>query len=146
MSCSRILGALSSIVFVTACTTVTSPPGAERASAKVDEHATHHPARAGAEPMRDRMQAMHDKMMNAKTPEERRTLMDDHMKAMQDGMPMMNRMGRMGPGADRGDAGQSRAAHPDMAMRQKMMEDRLDMMQLMLNMMLQRMPESSAVN
>jgi len=41
------------------------------------------------EPMKS-MQVMHDKMMAAKTPEERNALMSDQMKAMQDGMAMMN--------------------------------------------------------
>ncbi|MBH2018787.1 MAG: hypothetical protein I8H91_04345, partial [Burkholderiales bacterium] len=41
------------------------------------------------------MQAMHEKMMNAKTPEERSQLMAEHMKTMQDGMAMMDGM----PGA-----------------------------------------------
>lgn len=39
------------------------------------------------------MQAMHEKMMAAKTPEERQALMDEHMKLMQDGMGMMQQMG-----------------------------------------------------
>ena len=42
------------------------------------------------------MHDMHDKMMAAKTPEERNALMAEHMKVMQEGMSMMN---RMGPGA-----------------------------------------------
>lgn len=32
------------------------------------------------------MQAMHEKMMNAKTPEERQALMNEHMKTMHQGM------------------------------------------------------------
>lgn len=39
------------------------------------------------------MQAMHDKMLAAKTPEERNALMAEQMKLMQDGMTMMGRMG-----------------------------------------------------
>ncbi len=35
------------------------------------------------------MQEMHEKMMNAKTPQERKALMAEHMKAMQGGMEMM---------------------------------------------------------
>ena len=37
------------------------------------------------------MQAMHEKMMAAKTPEERNSLMAEHMKSMQDGMAMMEK-------------------------------------------------------
>jgi hypothetical protein len=38
------------------------------------------------------MREMHDRMMAAKTAEERQALMADHMTAMQDGMAMMKRM------------------------------------------------------
>lgn len=39
------------------------------------------------------MQTMHRRMAEAKTPEERRALMDEHMKAMQGGVRMMCDMG-----------------------------------------------------
>jgi hypothetical protein len=74
------------------------------------------------------MQAMHDKMLAAKTPEERNALMADQMKLMQGGMGMM---GRMGPGAMAGKPG-------DMAARQGMLEQRMDMMQSMMQMMMDR--------
>ncbi len=74
------------------------------------------------------MQGMHDKMMAAKTPEERNALMAEQMKLMQGGMGMM---GGMGPGAMAGKPG-------DMAARQGMMEQRMDMMQSMMQMMMDR--------
>ena len=74
------------------------------------------------------MQAMHDKMLAAKTPEERNMLMVEQMKLMQGGMGMM---GSMGPGAMAGKPG-------DMAARQGMMEQRMDMMQSMMQMMIDR--------
>ncbi len=74
------------------------------------------------------MQAMHDKMMAAKTPEERNALMAEQMKLMQSGMGMM---GRMGPGAMTGKPG-------DVAARQGMMDQRMDMMQSMMQMMMDR--------
>ncbi len=80
------------------------------------------------------MQAMHDKMMAAKTPEERNAMMAEHMKVMQNGMSMM---GRMGPGAMAGKPG-------DMAARQGMMEQRMDMMQSMMQMMMDRMAPAPA--
>lgn len=42
---------------------------------------------------------MREKMMNAKSPQERQALMDEHMKAMHEGMDMMQRMpgGTMAP-------------------------------------------------
>src|SRR5690606_10379821 len=39
------------------------------------------------------MQAMHEKMMAAKNPQERQKLMAEHMKLMQGGISMMKQMG-----------------------------------------------------
>jgi len=51
---------------------------------------------AAMEPRMKAMREMHDKMMNAKTPEERNALMADHIKAMQEGMAAMRDMSGMG--------------------------------------------------
>ncbi|MDZ4145202.1 MAG: hypothetical protein U1D29_11860 [Burkholderiales bacterium] len=75
------------------------------------------------------MREMHDKMLAAKTPEERNALMAEQMKVMQNSM---NMMGGMGPGAMKGKPG-------DMTTRQGMMEKRMDMMQSMMQMMMDRM-------
>jgi hypothetical protein len=94
--------------------------------------------------MQDRMKAMremHDKMMNAKTPAERQALMADHMKAMQDGMEMMKGMGGKG---GMGAMGSGMGMPADPAKRQQMMEARLDMMQMMMDMMMQRLPNPPA--
>ena len=80
------------------------------------------------------MQAMHDKMVAAKTPEERKALMAEQMKLMQSGMGMME---RMGSGATAGQPG-------DMAARQGMMAQRMDMMQSMMQMMVDRMAQAPA--
>lgn len=129
-----------------------------------DEHKDHHPAdstppaTAARKPapgpkvdasnmtMMDKhmkaMQAMHEKMASAKTPEERQALMAEHMKLMQDGMAMMKQMGgssgmgSMAPGKAKG------AAVP--ADRQQMMEKRMDMMESMMQMMMDRMQPPSA--
>jgi len=62
-----------------------------------EEHAAHHsqagPLEAKASQQMKTMQGMHQKMMAAKTPEERQALMAQHMKAMQGGMSMMCEMG-----------------------------------------------------
>jgi hypothetical protein len=72
------------------------------------------------------MQAMHEKMVAAKTPEERAALMKDHMKAMQDGMAMMDRMkGGM-------DMGSAMSISPGTVSR------RMDMMEMMMRMMMDR--------
>jgi hypothetical protein len=72
------------------------------------------------------MRAMHDKMMNAKTPEERSALMADHMKAMQGGMAMMGGM------------------PADMATHHQTMEKRMEMMETMMQMMMDRLPPPAA--
>ena len=93
------------------------------------------------------MQAMRDKMMNAKTPAERQALMDEHMKTMHEGMAMMkgmkgmkgmgNMQGMQGMG---GMSGMKDMPMKDMAKHHQMMEMRMDMMQTMMEMMMQRMP------
>ena len=81
------------------------------------------------------MQAMHDKMMAAKTPEERSALMTAHMKSMQEGMDMMKGMGGMaGP----------KGAATNTTERQTMMEQRMDMMLTMMEMMVDRLPQTPA--
>jgi hypothetical protein len=100
------------------------------------------------------MRAMHEKMMSAKTPEERSKLMADHRKAMQDGMNMMKGMSGMGgPMAGTGAMGAMGAmgagADPkgmpaDMSKHDQMMAKRMDMMQMMMEMMMDRMPPSPA--
>ena len=82
------------------------------------------------------MQAMHEKMMNAKTPEERSKLMAEHMKAMQDGMAMMDGMSGAGMGGMKGMQGMQ----GDMGAHHQMMEKRMEMMQSMMKMMMDRMP------
>nr|WP_051994882.1 hypothetical protein [Burkholderia sp. lig30] len=112
--------------------------GAE--SASDTDHAAHHPANAKtakapkvkkATPVDDQMRAMqemHEKMMSARTPEERAALMDEQMKTMQDGMGMMGMMGMMN----------DQSAKMPMSQRHEMMEKRMDMMQLMMQSMMDR--------
>jgi hypothetical protein len=99
------------------------------------------------------MREMHEKMMAAQTPEERKALMGDHMKAMQDGMSMMGKMGSMGSmsgmsdmkgmggmGADAKKGGMSM----DMMGHHDMMEKRMEMMTSMMQMMMDRLPTAAA--
>ena len=79
------------------------------------------------------MREMHDKMMAAKTTEERNALMAEHMKSMQGGMTLMD---GMPPGGMAGMKG-------DMAARHQMMEKRMEMMQTMMQMMMDRLPPSA---
>jgi hypothetical protein len=79
------------------------------------------------------MREMHEKMMSVKTPEERQALMADHMKAMRDGMAMMNgMMGDRTPG--------KAPIAPDATQKQMdMMRKQMDMMQAMMQMMMDRL-------
>jgi hypothetical protein len=95
------------------------------------------------------MREMRDKMASAKTPAERQALMADHMKAMQEGMQSMKDMsgmaGMAGMGGMGGMAGTGKGAMPaDMAKHRQSMEDRMAMMQTMMEMMMQRMPATEA--
>jgi TolA-binding protein len=80
------------------------------------------------------MDAVHEKMLAAKTPEERNALMSEHTQIMQDGMTMMNGMTARGMGGMKG----------DMAAHHQMMEKRMEMMQTTMRMMMDRLPQSPA--
>ncbi|TAJ19863.1 MAG: hypothetical protein EPO47_02545 [Rugosibacter sp.] len=81
------------------------------------------------------MKEMHEKMMAAKTPEERNALMTEHMKTMQDGMAMMNGMSTGGMKCD-----MKSSMKGGMAEHHQMMEQRMEMMQSMMQMMMDRLP------
>jgi hypothetical protein len=75
------------------------------------------------------MRQMHEKMMAAKTPEERSSLMKSHMALMKDGMAMMGQLrdDKSGPGTG-----------GSMSMSPEMMGRRMDMMEMMMQMMVDR--------
>ena len=89
------------------------------------------------------MRDMHEKMMNAKTPQERSKLMAEHKKTMQDGMDMMGGMSMPCMG-DMKDMKDMPGMTGDMGARQQMMEKRMEMMQTMMKMMMNQMPAESA--
>ncbi len=130
VSLALALAAASTLI---ACTT---PPAMQMGSAPSTGMAT--PERTAAmDGQMKTMRDMHTKMMNAKTPEERQALMGEHMKAMQGGMGMMKGMSGMGS------MGDTKAMPADMAQRHKMMTQHMAMMQMMMDMMSQRMPPDS---
>ncbi len=93
------------------------------------------------------MREMHEKMMAAKTQEERNALMADHAKAMQDGMNMMGSMASMGgmKGMGSTDSGANKGRVPlDMMAHPEMMEKRMEMMTSMMQMMMDRLPDDPA--
>lgn len=145
MSSFTIVLSVSTLAFLTACAIPGGPASSSDTPAAASAHASHHPGTPSATPMpgmQDRMKAMldmHEKMMNAKTPAEREALMAEHMKSMQGGMDMMKRMGCTAPMG--GGPGMSGA---DIAQRQQAMEGCTQMMQMMMEMMGQRMPNAPA--
>lgn len=84
-----------------------------------------------------KMQALHDKMMSATTPEERQKVMGEQRQEMQAGMGMMNHMqdggmmGNMGGGM----MGQ-KSAPADASAQMRMMQKRMDVMQMMMQTMM----------
>ena len=114
-----------------ACNTAPSMPMAMAAKpvAAPPDHLAHFDAQTKA------MQAMHEKMMAAKTPEERNAMMAEHMKSMQDGMKMMEGMAKPGMAGMKGMSGMS----AEMSAHHAMMEKRMAMMQTMMKMMMDRM-------
>jgi len=121
-----IAAALVSAIVLVACNTAPTTPMASAHSMGTPDHMAKMDAHMKT--MRD----MREKMMNAKTPEERNKLMAEHMKTMQDGMAMMGGMQGKAPMA--GDRG----AHHQMT------EKRMEMMQMMMQMMMERMPPAPA--
>lgn len=77
------------------------------------------------------MRAMHEKVMRARTPEERRGLMQEHMKSMRQGMGMMEGMSSV------------RCMDQSEAQCHQMMEKRMEMMQSMMQMMMDHLPEAA---
>jgi hypothetical protein len=85
------------------------------------------PNAANMEMQMQKMRTMHDKMMAAKTPQERQKLMAEQMQSMQDGMAMMQSMDKDMMSKCAGMAGGQGMAG--------MMDQRMKMMDMMQQMM-----------
>jgi hypothetical protein len=105
--------------------------------------------------MRD-MQALMDRIHSTTGPKERRKLMQEHMRAMQDGMATMRSMSRpmtthggQGGGMAMGDGkaapGGKGMMDGDVMHHHQMMEERLGMMEMMMEQMLQHQQMSESV-
>ena len=96
------------------------------------------------------MREMHAKMMAAKTPEERISLMGDHSKAMHQGMDMMSKMdSAAGLGDMKGMGGmgansKEKGAAMGMMDMHNMMHKQMEMMTSIMQMMMDRLPASTA--
>lgn len=122
--------AIATLGMASAVAIAGTPAAADNAA-----HDAHHPNKATAKaPSKENreadeqmqtMRVMHEKMMNAKTPQERAALMDEQMKVMQNGMSMMEMMG-------------AHTSSTPMSSRQGSMEMRMDMMQMMMQAMMDR--------
>lgn len=109
------------------------PPKHDEHHPEAQAEAKKAPAAAGDQMARmdDKMKTMHEmheKMMAAKSPEERKTLMAEHMKTMREGMSMMNGM--------KGGGGKP--------MSPQTMQKQMDMMKMMMQMMMDRMEQMEA--
>ena len=95
--------------------------------------------------MQEKMKAMQgqmDKIRKTTDPKERQKLMQEHMQAMQENMKSMRSMGgamMMGGKKDGMASGDHKGmAGGDMMKHHSMMENRMDMMQMMMEQMMQR--------
>lgn len=113
------------------------------------------PSSAKSGDLMKRMSDLHQRMMAAKTPAERQRLMVEGRKLMQEGMSMMQDMksgqsmgmAMMGGGMNQG--GQASGGSMDMDMSQcmemhKAMGERVDMMQMMMQAMLDQQSSGAA--
>ena len=86
------------------------------------------------------MQEIHQKMINAKTPEERNVIMTDNMKAMQAGMSVMKDAGIMSmPMKNSMAMKDGMPMMESMHLQHQMMQKRMEMMTNMMQMMMDRM-------
>lgn len=88
------------------------------------------------------MKEMHQKMVDANSPAERQALMAEHMKAMQEGMEKLKEM--VGGMQRMGSMDHSTGMPAGMAQRHQLMAEQTAMMQLLLEMLAQRMPAPQA--
>lgn len=118
---------LSTTALLAACAGPMKPMSGPMAN----QHMAHHATTPAMQERMNNMQVMRDRMSSAQSAAERQALMAEHMKAMQEGMESMKMMDGM----------QGMAQAPmDFSRHQQQMETRLDMMQTMMEMMMQRMP------
>ena len=102
------------------------------------------------------MHDMHAKMMNSKTPNERKAHMQEHMKVMQSGMAMINsdpekcstcKMQGMDNMKKESDAKEKKMLctyNPSMAVQHQMLEKRIQMIEAMQQMMMDRLNYNAA--
>lgn len=161
MTMSKIRLVVSSIIL--------SSASALAVAQTADEHNAHHPesattgetstiAQTPVDPallekqMNDQMQTMHafhEKLQKA-SPDERQALMSEHHELMQEGMKMMGMAsgGMQGMGMMGGMHSQTAKNHSteSSAAHHTMMLKRMDMMQSMMQMMIDRMPAPNSPN
>ena len=123
--------ALATAGALVACATPPAPPMGSAPASRMAAPET----MAKMDEQMNTMRAMHEKMMGAKTPEERRKLMPEHMKAMQGGMEMMRGMSDATGGGMKG----THAMGGDMGAHHKTTAKHMEMMQTMMSMMQQQM-------
>jgi hypothetical protein len=96
----------------------------ETASVKVPVSSIDHAS--GLDAQMKAMSDMHERMVNAGTPDERKALMSEHVRIAKDGIAMMSKMMAVGPAG----------AYP---MSPRTMQKQMDMMKMTLHMVMDRM-------
>ena len=144
------------IIVVSTSLILSSAYSLAESNEKSEEHSQHHPAASLEKPaeklpseqngnmpmmadMQTHMQKMQDTMKRiheTSSDAERQKLMDEHMKQMHDHMEMMKGMGGMSAMKDKGD--KQGMGMMEGGMKCSMM-DRMDMMQMMMDQMMQHM-------
>ncbi len=142
MTAFRTLIALSVAALATACASPGNPNAAPTSPGMGNSDAPM--PMADMDPRMKTMHEMHQKMMGAKTPAERQALMADHMRAMQGGMTMMKEMHGMQGMSGMTSMGDGPVMQAEMAKRRQMMTDHMAMMQMMTDMMADRIPPAPA--
>jgi hypothetical protein len=112
-------------------TPLASTPASAAQSAAAAQHVDHEASAAtpAVDAQIDAMHAMHEKMMAAKSPAERKALTAEHERMMRDGMKMMAGMSNK----------EGAAGGCDMGERERHMAEHMEMMQAMMQMMMDRM-------
>lgn len=116
---------LLSVVFLPACAQHPQPATTPRPETPFSTKPSPQEQISAAERQFKVMEEVHQRLMNARTPQERRGLMAEHSRAMRNAMAAMEAMHQGGMGSGHGMAGHH-------------LQQQLTMMQMMMRMMMDR--------
>ena len=137
-----VVAALSACAQMPVDTSTSHPPGV--ASAHAMPGAPAGDKMAMMDSHMTSMREMHERMMRARSADERHAMRAEHLKMMQDGLAMMGGMGAAGKTKGMKGMPGMGTMPADMAQRQQMMEKHMEMMQSMMQMTMDQMPPAPA--